>query len=239
MNLERKLAALTEIYRIYEEFVGRFELSCEKNCASCCTCNVTATTLEAYHLVANAATEKDDRLWKTRISAKLAEAPEKRFQPALTFNRIAALCAKGEEIPEEHCDPSWGRCPFLENEQCPIYPHRPFGCRCMSSASKCSDTGFAEMPPLMMSVNDVFMQVIEHLDADGYSGNLSDVLEWMSDESNRRKYEQGSRREDAKKLAPNSPMSALMVPPEHRKAIEPIWAALRRAVDRSWAVSQS
>ncbi len=229
MNLERKLAALVAIYRIYEEFVGRFRLACEKNCASCCTCNVTATTLEAYYLLENVATENGGRLSETEIGNRIATAPGQRFRPALTFNRIAALCAKGEEIPDEHCDPSWGRCPFLENEQCVFYLNRPFGCRCMSSLNRCSETGFAEMPPLMMSVNDVFMQVVEHLDEDGFSGNLTDVLEWMSDESNRGKYEKGARREDAKRLAPNSPMPALMVPPEHRKLVEPIWVALRKA----------
>ena len=33
----------------------------------------------------------------------------------------------------ETLDPSWGACPLLFNDACPIYTLRPFGCRCMVS----------------------------------------------------------------------------------------------------------
>jgi hypothetical protein len=49
----------------------------------------------------------------------------------------------------------------------------------MVSKRCCSETGFAEMDPVVMTVNDVFMQFIEHLDTGGFSGNFTDVLHLM------------------------------------------------------------
>ncbi len=222
MELDQKLAGLQKAYRIYERFVERYDLSCEKNCDACCTCNVTATTVEAFGMLKYMDLEK-----RSILLARLSDAPKRRFRPRATFNGIARLCMAGEEVPEEPCDPSWGRCPLLEDNHCVFYELRPFGCRCMCSVRRCSETGYAEMPPLLTSVNDVFMQFIEHLDADGYSGNLSDVLIWLSQPENMRTYNQGERGDNAGVLVANLAMPALMVPPEHRKAIEPIVAELR------------
>ena len=226
MELDQKLAGLKNAYRIYGRFVERYELSCEKNCDACCTCNVTMTTLEAYRMLKDMDHEK-----RSILLRRLADAPKRRFRPRVTFNEIARLCMLGEEVPEDPCDPSWGRCPFLEENYCVFYELRPFGCRCMCSVRRCSEAGYAEMPPLLMSVNDVFMQFIEHLDADGYSGNLADVLAWMSQPENRRKYEQGERADNAGVLAANLAMPALMVLPEHRNDIKLLVAELRKILE--------
>lgn len=221
MNLKKKLTILVKVYDIYEHFLNDYTHACKRYCADCCTCNLTMTTLEAYYLVENLILEN-----KSGILTALTNSPQKRFQPELTFNRIASLCAKGKEVPEEQSDPSWGKCPFLEKLECIYYQFRPFGCRCMVSKRCCSETGFAEMDPVVMTVNDVFMQFIEHLDAGGYSGNFTDVLHLMSDKKNRDLYEQNELQGQYESLLSNLPIPMLMVPPEHRKKIEPLFSAL-------------
>jgi Fe-S-cluster containining protein len=223
LNLKNKLTVLAKVYHIYEQFLIDFTNVCKRYCSDCCTCNLTMTTLEAYYLVENLILEN-----KTGILAKLKYSPQKRFRPQLTFNRIAAFYAQGKDVPEEQSDPSWGKCPFLENLECIYYHFRPFGCRCMVSKKCCSESGFAEMDPLLMTVNDVFMQFIEHLDIGGFSGNFTDVLNLLTDEKNRSLYEQNRLQGQFDGLVSNLPISMLMVPPEHRNKINHILSALTR-----------
>jgi hypothetical protein len=51
MNLNAKLTILEQMIDIYDQFVGEFDLACEKYCAHCCTANVTLTTLEGYRII--------------------------------------------------------------------------------------------------------------------------------------------------------------------------------------------
>ncbi|MFO8083927.1 MAG: hypothetical protein R6U27_06370 [Desulfobacterales bacterium] len=221
MNLKNKLAILKEIYRLYEQFLEDYTFVCQKYCADCCTCNVTLTTLEGYYLVDNLFGEN-----KTEYLLRLKNSAEKRFQPKYTFNKIAAIFAQGKDIEEEQCDPSWGRCPFLDKSHCIFYTFRPFGCRCMVSTSCCKETGFAKMPPLVITANNVFMQFIEHVDSNGYSGNFADVLKWIGDENNRKGYAQDQHREPYQSFAKNMPLPVLMVPPEHRTKLVNLLSAL-------------
>jgi hypothetical protein len=217
LNLKEKLNILVKVYNIYEHFLKNYTHVCKKHCVDCCTCNLTMTTLEAYYLVENLMLEN-----KTEILTKLNSSSPKRFQPKLTFNRIAALGAEGKDVPEEQSDPSWGQCPFLEKLECIYYPFRPFGCRCMVSKKRCFETGFAEMDPVVMTVNNVLMQFIEHLDTSGYSGNFTDVLNLLTNEKNRKLYEQNGLQGKQGSLISNMAIPVLMVPPEHRKKIGPI-----------------
>ena len=50
MNLQRKMAVLERIYEIYDNFTKGLDVACKKQCANCCTCNVTMTTLEGYKI---------------------------------------------------------------------------------------------------------------------------------------------------------------------------------------------
>ena len=79
----------------------------------------------------------------------------------------------------------------------------------------------------MLSVNTVFLQSIEHLDADGCTGNLLDMLGVMASEKNRRYYENNSFRCSNVGLIPNQPLKVLMIPPEHRTRMQPILQSLR------------
>jgi hypothetical protein len=144
----------------------------------------------------------------------------------MTTNMLADLCVEQKNIPEEQSDASWGECPFLENGDCPIYPVRPFGCRCFLSKQNCGDIGYAEVDPFVMSVNSVFLQFIEHVDAEGYTGNLIDILKIMRVESNRKQYGHGVLKLTDTTLIPNRSLRVLFVPPEHRNRLKPILTAL-------------
>jgi len=76
-------------------------------------------------------------------------------------------------------------------------------------------------------VNTVFLQVIEHLDAEGCSGNLIDVLKFMASKNRRRVYERGQLACEKNGLIVNWELKVLMIPPEHREKIEPILQQLR------------
>ena len=223
LKLEAKLYALERIYGLYDRFVEDLEIVCEPHCSACCTCNVTLTTLEGYwiadHLVRAEKLDLLDRIARHRNG--------KRFQPKMTTNMLAERCAGGKEIPEEEIDPGWGSCALLEEDLCTIYSFRPFGCRCLLSRIDCRETGAADIDTFVLSVNTLFLQIIEHVDADGYSGNLMDVLPLMALDSHRKDYADGSLNLSGGPLIRNRPMGKLFVPPEHRARMQPILQSLR------------
>ncbi len=84
------------------------------------------------------------------------------------------------------------------------------------------------MDDFVLSVNTVFLQTIEHVDAGGCSGNLVDVLRAMSVEQNREAYRNDILHCTGNGLIANQPLEVLMIPPEHRTQIEPILQELRQ-----------
>ena len=224
MDIAIKLAVLDQIYSIYDEFIAPYDTACKKYCSFCCTRNVTATTLEGYNIAQylNSAEEMSFRY--NRIEN---QAHKKRFQPLFTTNGFVELCEQGAELPEEENDYRWGQCPLLQNEHCPIYAVRPFGCRCMISRYNCGENGYADMDPFVLTVNNVFLQYIEHVDADGYTGNLTDMLIFMKSRENRQNYAKRSQLILTEGLIPNQPLKRLMIPPEHITRIRPILDSLQ------------
>lgn len=224
MGIHDKLTVLDHIYRVYANFIDKFETACGRGCDRCCTRNVTLTTLEAYkialHLVESGKQDPFGQL------AAAIDVP--RFIPQVTTNELAGICLRGDEPPEEASDPDWGACPFLEGGACPLYVVRPYGCRCMVSSRRCDETGFADMDPFVVTVNNVILQYIEHVDRDGYSGNLTDLLLFMASEENRRRYRKGALGPPPEGLIRNHPVRALMVPPRHRQKIAPLLKALEQ-----------
>ncbi len=221
MDLYTKLDVLNKIYKIYDAVTESLEVACQKYCSTCCTRNVTITTLEGYkiadHLIENG---------KSELFKKIKnESYKKRFQPIITTNKIADLCIQGKELPDEEIDSSWGSCPLLINDECPIYEVRPFSCNCMVSKTNCVDK--AEMDPFVLTVNNVFLQYIEHIDQQGFSGNFTDVLLFMESEDNRRNYSMELLKNSGKGLIKNMPMSILLIPPEHKQQIKPIINSLQ------------
>ena len=218
MDLNSKLAVLDQICRIYDEFVAKLDMACKKYCAVCCTRNVTMTTLEGYLIVTHMISNGKSGLFENIERA----IPKRRFQPRTTTNRLADLCMKGEDPPVEIHENSDGSCPLLKDNLCPIYQVRPFGCRCFVSKKDCRKQGYAEVDSFILTVNNLFLQFIEHVDSQGFSGNLIDVLKFMASKKNRHNYKRNTLDNPDTGLIPNLKITVLMIPPEHRVKIKPI-----------------
>jgi Fe-S-cluster containining protein len=219
MEIDRKLKALGRIYAVYDEFVRTQETACRMHCARCCTTRVTLTTLEAYHIIQTLPAGEAQKLFaRIRAASGL-----RRFRPRVTTNELAELCAADAEQPleEEFTDE---KCPLLAGELCAIYAVRPFNCRCFISRVNCAEGGYADVDECSLAVNTLFLQTIEHLDADGCSGNLLDLL---ADEGKRQSCVGGTLPCAGNGLIANRPLKVLMIPPEHRAKIEPIMRKLR------------
>ncbi|WP_155317429.1 YkgJ family cysteine cluster protein [Desulfosarcina alkanivorans] len=225
MNLNAKLTILEQMVDIYDRFIGEFDLACEKYCAHCCTANVTMTTLEGYRIITHLEKAGDMHCLETIAR----QSHPDRFKPRVSINRMADICARDGDPPEEQMDPSAGPCPVLADDACSLYGVRPFGCRCMVSARNCGQTGFADMDPFILTVNDVFLQHLEHIDAQGFSGNFSDVMQFLDSEKNRQAYTAGQLGPPPAGLVANQPVFVLMIPPEHRDRIQP-WLKQIRSI---------
>ena len=223
MALAKKLEALNRVYQIYDDFHATLGLACKEKCAHCCTTNVTMTTLEGYKIIEDLVTAGKSGVIDGLI--KIGEMT--RFQPLLTTNRMAELCAADAKVPQEDTTDQWQDCSLLNDSLCTIYGLRPFGCRCFVSQQNCGETGYADIDDFTASVNTVFLQVIEHLDAEGCSGNLIDVLKFMASKERRQVYERGELACEKNGLIVNWELKVLMIPPEHREKIEPIVQQLR------------
>ena len=205
-----KMGRLKKIYALYEKNLADTHVVCQEKCADCCTCNVVVTRLEADLLV-----QSLDSIQLAGVKQRLEEKfPQKRYIPKMTTNQFAGYCLSGQEMPEEENNPDWGKCPFLEEDRCTIYPVRPFGCRSMMSQVHCRKTGYAQVPPLALTVTHVFLQYIEQLDHQGFSGNLSDMLALYLE--NPEKFEKN------RDCIQNMKMKVLMIPPEHRPGVAPL-----------------
>jgi hypothetical protein len=224
MDIKQRCNRLKSVYAIYADFTAATQRACRKHCAACCTCNVTGTTLEAWlvHDHLRSAAVELNSFYETLSRL----APPHRFRPRVTINGMAALCMQGRALPEELNDPSAGACPLIEDDICPIYDVRPFGCRAMLSTVSCSPEAEACMPPLILTINNIVMQFIEALDQPGASGNLIDLLLFFSDPLQRRAYENRQANPWPHPLLSNQSLPVWMIPPEHRAAVQPLLRSL-------------
>lgn len=222
MKLETKLTVLKKIYQIYDNFVGDLDVACKKYCDQCCTHSVTITTLEGYLIVENMILNGKSDLFRTVRTA----TSRTRFKPKITTNRLADICMNGKDLPEEENHFVAESCPLLTNHECPVYRARPFGCRCFISKHDCSEKGYADVDAFVVTVNTIFLQYIEHIDAQGFSGNLTDILVFMETEKNRHAYKTDRLINPEAGFIANQPTNVLMVPPEHRIKVKPILNAL-------------
>lgn len=223
MDFKSKRYVLGELYRLHDDFTKDLDAACRRSCAHCCTCNVTLTTIEAYEIAEHLISGEG----RVSIEALRDAYTRNHYRPRATINRLAEICAGGGDPPEEENDPAWGRCPFLADDECPIYAIRPFACRCMTSTRACGETGLAHMDSFTITVNNLFMQFIEHIDVRGCTGSLLDVLPALSSDDRLRQYRENRLSCADSGLLPNQPIPVLMIPPEHRTRIEPVLEAIR------------
>jgi Fe-S-cluster containining protein len=227
MNLGKKQVIIERIYQIYDQFINGFDVACKKYCASCCTRNVTMTTLEG-HIIAKFLKLKG----KTDLYANIQKSSyKKRFIPQITINGMADLSLQGKNIPHEQSDTRWGECPLLTNNQCPVYQVRPFGCRCFVSRIQCKTNSYAEIDPFVFTVNSLFLQFIENVDQDGCFGNLTDILLFMMTGESEKILEKGIIKCQNTRMIANRPAKVFLIPPEHQDRIETILMALRKSLE--------
>ena len=74
---------------------------------------------------------------------------------------------------------------MLTNNLCSVYPVRPFACRCFFSKEDCAENECATIDDFVLAVNNIFLQVIEHVDQDRFTGNLTDILLFLESEQTR------------------------------------------------------
>lgn len=223
---------LERVYGIVDRAMAGFTVACREGCYGCCTCNVTLTRLEAAGIFAWL-----DRAGTEALASRIKAAGDgRRYRPALTTNGFAKACLSGETVPEEDNNPAWGQCPLLENGRCTIYPVRPLGCRNMISELRCDAAGYAGMPPRALTLANIFLQHVEHLDAAGFSGNLTDMLELGLDTVSTAapgtlpllylSLEKRQHSDKKEMFIRNQPVPAWMIPPEHRAFAAPVLDAL-------------
>lgn len=227
MSIDRRLAGLAHLYAVYDRFCRSLgDLACRKFCDACCSRNVTMTTLEGLYLLRGVEREQ-----KARCLADLTDtAAGGGFRPRWTTNQMAAFCREGREPSADPVDHDASRCPLLAERACSLYVSRPFGCRCMVSRQSCRERGYADVDDWVLTVNTVFLQVIEHLDRPGCYGNLRDVVLALAEEGRRSAYEQGRAPSAASGLIPNHPAPMLMVPPEHQARMKPLLAEIQQGL---------
>ena len=210
--MDARLHTLEIIYQAHQQEISSLPLACKKGCATCCTRNVTLTTLEARRLF-----DWIDQHAPQLMEKVKEEAQSPRQIPTYTMNGLTDLCMAQQEVPEEPSDPGWGACPLLSDQGvCQAYEARPFACRSMVSKNSCQKDGFAEMEEVTLTVNNVLMQYIEHTDDKGLTGNLTDLLLLMEDPDSRKAHEEESLSPPSSHFVANRPAQLLMVPPPHR-----------------------
>lgn len=222
-HLKNKLDALKQVYTVYGSSTAESDVACTAKCSQCCTADVTLTTLEAYHLWRDMHPREKNRL-QERLKAV---EDTNRFRPLMTTNQLADLCAAGREPPTEERAAETPRCPLLVGDLCTQYELRPFHCRCMVSRKTCRERGRAEMDAYTLALNTIFLQVIEHLDRPGCTGNLLDLLPLVQSESFREAYENGRCDCSKDDLITNQPMKVLMLPPEYKDRLAPVIRSLQ------------
>jgi len=233
MEIKDKLNALERLFDLYDQYSQQLPVACRKHCAHCCTCNVTLTSIEARHIIKALRPERRADL-EHNLSPQL---DRQRFQPQITLNHLAQGYLNKQEPPEEPIDADWGPCPLLENNACPIYEVRPFGCRCLLSRQDCGISGYAEIDAYTITVNYVFSQFIEHLDHDGISGNFSDVLLCLDWENDNAKPPLNTGDPRCHVIA-NRPIPLLLIPPEHQGEITALVNQLHAIVTAQPETSQ-
>lgn len=196
---------LLAIFALHAKWAGSYAFACRKGCATCCTRSVTMTTLEGELIL--------DHLHGNRpeLLSLLNATPEAYPAPATT-NQFAAACLRGEEITEDAGSWDLRPCVFLRDGCCAIYPTRPFMCRSFGSRVFCDELGEAEVEPLYLTLNTVFLQCIEHLDRGRPWGNMNTILCSMAEGGMGRISKPGQ-------LRTAQPLPGLLLLPEEESAL--------------------
>lgn len=226
VDLALKKKAWTSICFWHEEWSRSFSLACRCGCSSCCTRSVTMTELEGTILREYLVQEgKADLL---RDMPVLAAGD---VRPRSTTNQFAAACREGIETAGESDDWNLAPCPFLAANRCTVYPARPFGCRAFASQARCSLSGSAVVPSLLLTVNTILLQLIEHLNQGGRWGNMLDLLATMKDPAK-------TRREPPPNLLTCQPCPGFLIHPKEQAEVEQLITRLFQEPIETFSLGQ-
>lgn len=220
-SLEFKKLLLKTLFEAYDEAARGFASACSRECRSCCTHNVVGTTLEAEMMLAHL--EEAGRA--DSIQAVEGTEQARRLRPSLSINALALCCLNRKEPPQEAAEFDIEPCPLRGEDGCPCYEVRPLSCRCLWSEELCAPNGEAILDPLLVTLNGVFQQIAEDIDAGGLYGNIFDLLLLLKDSEVRSACRTGLPLRPSVALWRSIPNPGLLVPPEHRK---PVLLALSR-----------
>ena len=98
----------------------------------------------------------------------------------------------------------------------------------MRSTRRCEEGGHADLEDFQLTLNHLFMQVIEHLDCPGWSANLTDMLLHLQKQDDLKSPGHSDTGGPGPALPANQPARVLMIPPQHRQRTAPIVEELQR-----------
>lgn len=171
VDIQQKI--LSAIYNCFSDWSAPQQVCCRAGCATCCSCNVTVTALEARRIVEFC--RLHDRLdW---LVDKLG-SPNVLDPPKQTTNEyVSATLQERDPHPQTvQTAENDAKCPFLEKDICTIYSVRPFSCRCFVSTTPCSTKKAATIPDHHLYGAMAAQQIIEHLGQFSPWGYLTDVI---------------------------------------------------------------
>jgi len=221
-NYEEKQTLLLRLYEVFETYAEQnLRMACVKGCALCCTQNVTLTSLEAALILNELKRSGQDRVLHFLNKNRGAD----RFRPHYTTNDLARYCLNQQEPPEEEPGLSQTPCPLLKDDICPVYNVRPLACRGFFSLTACRPGGQADIPPELVEIVTACQQIIEHIDASGYFGNLTDVLILLNHGNNLNQYMTGDNL-PSPDLPVTKPLPGFLIHPDQREKVVPFLSRL-------------
>jgi Fe-S-cluster containining protein len=138
---------------------GGLQISCREGCAACCRMLVPVSAPEALTLRNVIETMPEERRYWIR--KQIAESYARLRQGNL-LDRLTELADSNRRLSDEDMEPINREyyalrmaCPFLENESCSIYDHRPSACRELlvtSPPELCQDLAHNPVRPIPVSI---------------------------------------------------------------------------------------
>jgi Fe-S-cluster containining protein len=208
--MHQKTAVAARISTIFSDWSDDRLWACRKGCHSCCTQNVTVTTLEVQQIIAFIRENNREEWLAAILAGELAP-----HRPSYTINTLARACLAGKELAEE-TPSALAPCPFLEENCCTIYPVRPFACRSFLSMKRCTPTQPALVDNAHLAAATAVNQLLEHLDQRQPWGNMLDLLKMLLAE------ETGVDGSTSRHTLRSRPLPGFMLGPEEYDRVAPL-----------------
>lgn len=157
--LMRSLGEQAQVLEEHHASLSGQLVSCRNGCAACCRMLVPLAPPEVFTL--QASIERLPAEQQRRLQTRL-DAAKLRLQEAGLWEQLQAVSESPDAVTDEQLEPlnqSYYAlrlpCPFLEDDHCSIYEHRPAACRELlvtSPAELCDDLTDPRIRPLALSL---------------------------------------------------------------------------------------